>query len=129
MDHRQLISSFSPWETTIGYSRAIRVGNLIEVSGTTAMDGDTIIGKGNVDEQTIFIFKKIEKALHEAGATINDVIRTRMYVTNIAEWELIGKAHGEFFNTIKPAATMVEIKSLIHPDLMIEREVTALNGN
>lgn len=123
---RKNISSGSPWEDVVGYSRAVRVGNTIEVAGTTAMDGDTLIGKGDVYAQTIYIFQKIEKALIEAGATMNDVVRTRMFVTDISQWEMVGKAHGEFFKTIKPVATMVEVKALIDPELLIEIEVTAM---
>lgn len=123
---RKNISSGSPWEDVVGYSRAVRVGNIIEVAGTTAMDGDTLIGKGDVYAQTKYIFQKIEKALIEAGATMNDVVRTRMFVTDISQWEMVGKAHGEFFKTIKPVATMVEVKALIDPELLIEIEVTAV---
>ena len=123
---RQKISSGSPWEDIVGYSRAIRVGNIIEVAGTTAMDGDILIGKGDVYKQTVFIFKKIEKALIQAGASLNDVVKTRMFVTDIAQWEEVGKAHGEFFATIKPVATMVEVSRLINDDLLIEIEVTAI---
>ncbi len=122
------ISSGSPWEDIIGYSRAVRVGNIIEVAGTTAMDGDTLIGKGDIYTQTVFVFKKIEKALTEAGATLNDVVRTRMFVTDISQWELAGKAHGEFFKDIKPVATMVEVSRLIDDELLIEIEVTAITG-
>lgn len=125
MNERQNISSGTPWEDIVGYSRAVKAGNLIEVSGTTAVDGDQIIGKGNVYEQTKFIFQKIEKALQQAGARLQDVVRTRMYVTDISKWEEVGKAHAEFFSKIKPAATMVEIKSLIDQELLIEIEVTA----
>ncbi len=125
MSERQNISSNSPWEDVVGYSRAVRVGNLIEVSGTTSVDGDQIIGKGNVYEQTKFIFQKIEKALQLAGSGLQDVVRTRMYVIDISKWEEIGKAHAEFFNKIKPAATMVEVNALINPELLIEIEVTA----
>ena len=123
---RQKISSGSPWEDIVGYSRAVRVGNIIEVAGTTAMDGDTLIGKDDIYAQTVFIFKKIEKALTEAGATLNDVVRTRMFVTDISQWELAGKAHGEFFKNIKPVATMVEVSRLINDDLLIEIEATAI---
>jgi enamine deaminase RidA (YjgF/YER057c/UK114 family) len=122
----QKVSSGSPWEDIIGYSRAIRVGNIIEVAGTTAMDGGILIGKDDIYEQTIFIFKKIEKALLEVGATLKNVVRTRMYVTNIDLWEQVGKAHGELFSTIKPVATMVEVNKLINKDLLIEIEVTAI---
>jgi enamine deaminase RidA (YjgF/YER057c/UK114 family) len=120
------ISSGTKWEDIVGYSRAVRVGNIIEVAGTTAVDGDEIVGKGNLYEQTKFIFQKIEKALAEAGATMNDVVRTRTYVTDISKWEEAGKAHGEFFKNIKPVATMVEVRNLIHPDLLVEIEVTAI---
>jgi enamine deaminase RidA (YjgF/YER057c/UK114 family) len=126
MQHRQLISSGSPWEDVVGYSRAVQVGNIIEVAGTTAMDGDVLIGKGDVYAQTVYIFQKIEKALQQAGATMNDVVRTRMFVTDISQWEAVGKAHGEFFKTIKPVATMVEVKALIDPELLIEIEVSAV---
>lgn len=120
------INSGSPWEEIVGYSRAIRVGNIVEVAGTTAMDGDVLIGKGDIYRQTAFIFKKIEKALTEAGATLNDVVRTRMFVTDISQWEEVGKAHGEIFKNIKPVSTMVEVSRLINDDLLIEIEVTAI---
>lgn len=126
---RKKISSGSPWENIVGYSRAVRVGNIIEVAGTTAMDGDILVGKGDVYEQTVFIFKKIEKALVEAGATLADVVRTRMFITDISKWEAAGKAHGEFFKDIKPVSTMVEVSSLINSDLLIEIEVTAILEN
>jgi enamine deaminase RidA (YjgF/YER057c/UK114 family) len=119
-------SSGSPWEDVVGYSRAVKIGNLIEVAGTTAVDGDTIIGKGDLYLQTKFIFQKIEKVLLEAGATLNDVVRTRMFVTDISKWEEAGKAHGEFFKNIKPSASMIEISKLIDPELLIEIEVTAV---
>jgi enamine deaminase RidA (YjgF/YER057c/UK114 family) len=123
---RQQVGSGSPWEDIVGYSRAVRVGNIIEVAGTTAMDGDTLVGKDDVYAQTKFIFQKIEQALQQLGSSLNDVVRTRMFVTNISDWELVGKAHGEFFATIKPVATMVEVKALINNDLLIEIEVTAM---
>ncbi len=123
---KKKISSGSPWEDIVGYSRAVRTGNIIEVAGTTAMDGETLIGKNDVYTQTVFIFKKIENALAEAGATLNDVVRTRMFVTDIAQWELVGKAHGEFFRDIKPVATMVEVRRLINDNLLIEIEATAI---
>ena len=123
---RKNINSGSPWEEIVGYSRAVRVGNIIEVAGTTAMDGDELIGKGDVYAQTIFIFKKIEKALQEAGAELHDVVRTRMYVVDITQWEKAGKAHGEFFKKIKPVSTMIEVSGLINKDLLIEIEVTAI---
>ena len=126
MQKRKNISSGTQWEDIVGYSRAVRMGNIIEVAGTTAVDGDKIIGEGDAYAQTKFIFQKIEKALKEAGAELKDVVRTRMFVTDISHWEKIGKAHAEFFGEIKPAATMVEVKSLINPALVVEIEVTAI---
>jgi enamine deaminase RidA (YjgF/YER057c/UK114 family) len=123
---RQNISSNTIWEEQIGYSRAVRVGNIIEVSGTTAVDGDTLIGKGDVYAQTRFIFQKIEKALIEAGGALTDVVRTRMYVRDISQSDAIGRAHAEVFGNIKPAASMIEVSRFINPDLLIEIEVTAI---
>ena len=125
---RKKISSGSPWENIVGYSRAVRVGNIIEVAGTTAMDGDVLVGEGDVYAQTVFILKKIEQALHEAGATLSDVVRTRMFVTDIDRWEEVGKAHGEFFKDIKPVTSMIEVSKLINEDLLIEIEATAIVG-
>ncbi len=125
-NNKQLFSSGAPWENKVGYSRAVKVGNVIEISGTTAVDGDMIIGKGNLYEQTFYIFQKIEKVLAEAGSCMDDIVRTRMYVTNIREWEEAGKAHAHFFKEIKPATTMIEVSSLIDKDLLIEIEVTAI---
>ena len=124
--HQQLISSGASWENVIGYSRAVRTGNFIEISGTTSVEGDMIIGKGDVYEQAVFIFKKIEKVLLEAGSSLQHVIRTRMYVTDISTWEEAGKAHALFFKEIKPATTMVEVSRLISPELLIEIEATAI---
>ncbi|UEG50154.1 RidA family protein [Ferruginibacter lapsinanis] len=126
MTERVKIASGSAWENIVGYSRAVRVGNIIEVAGTTAVDGDQLIGEGDVYVQTRFIFSKIEKALHEAGSSLNDVVRTRMYVTDISKWELIAKAHGEVFGQIKPVTTMVEVAKLIDEKLLIEIEMTAI---
>ena len=126
---RRNISSNTIWEDKFGYSRALRVGNVIEVSGTTAVDGEEIIGQGNIYEQTKFIFGKIEKALNEIGAGMKDVVRTRMFVTDISQSAEVGRAHGEFFKEIKPTASMIEIKGLIHPELLIEVEVTAIIDN
>ncbi|HMN49190.1 MAG TPA: RidA family protein [Ignavibacteriaceae bacterium] len=123
---RKNISSGAKWENIVGYSRAVRVGNIIEVSGTAPVDGDKIIGIGNAYEQTKFCLQKIEKALLKAGATVNDVVRTRMFVTDISRWEEYGKAHGEFFKDIKPVTSMIEVKSLIAPQMLIEIEATAI---
>src|SRR5262245_59087856 len=122
---RKNISSPSKWEDKIGYSRAVVIGNVVEVSGTTATDENGILFKGSMRDQARYCFLKIERALIEAGATFNDVVRTRMYLTDITKWEEAGQAHAEFFKKIKPAATMVEVSRLIHPDLLIEVEVTA----
>ena len=130
MPKRINISSGTRWEEFVGYSRAVRVGNYVEVAGTTAVDAKgSIVGVGSPYEQAQYIFLKIEKSLHEAGATRRDVIRTRMYVTDITQWEEIGRAHAEFFRDIRPVATMVEVKSLIDPKLCVEIEVTAILDN
>lgn len=126
MAKRQNISSNAIWENKIGYSRAVRIDNLVEVSGTSAIDRDRIIAPNDPYQQTRFIIQKIEKALVEAGGSLADIIRTRIYVTNIKDWEAIGKAHGEFFKDIKPATSMVEVKSLIDPNFVVEIEATAL---
>jgi enamine deaminase RidA (YjgF/YER057c/UK114 family) len=123
---KQLISSGSPWEDIVGYSRAVRTGNVIEVAGTTAMDGDKLVGKDDVYVQTVFIIQKMEKALQQAGASLADVVRTRMYVTDIRKWEQVGKAHGMFFKDTRPASTMVEVSRLINDDLLIEIEMSAV---
>lgn len=126
MSERINISSGSPWEDIVGYSRAVRIGNVIEVAGTTAMDGDKLVGEGDVYAQTKYVFSKIEKALTEAGASMEDVVRTRTFVTDISKWEEVGRAHGEVFKTIKPVATMVEVSALINQQLLVEIEVTAI---
>ena len=122
---RKQTTSDSSLENSVGYSRAIKVGNTIEVAGTAALDGDNVVG-ANVYEQSIFIFNKIEAALIALGATMADVVRTRMFITDISDWEAAGKAHGEFFKDIKPVTTMVEVSRLIHPDMLIEIEATAV---
>lgn len=124
---RKNISSGGKWEDIVGYSRAVKIGNMVFVAGTTAHSVDGVIGKDNAYTQSIYILKKIKKALSEAGASMEDVVQTRMYVINIAQnSEAIGKAHGEFFNKIKPASTMVEVSSLIDSNLLVEIELTAI---
>ena len=123
---KQLFSSGAKWEDIVGYSRAVKTGNFIEISGTTAVDGDKVIGKGDVYAQAVFIFQKVEKVLQQAGGSMKDVVRTRMYVTDISKWEDAGKAHALFFKEIKPATTMVEVSKLINEDLLIEIEVSAV---
>lgn len=126
---REILKSGTPWEDIVGYSRAVKIGNIIEVAGTTAMDGDKVIGIGNAYEQAHFILSKIEKCLEHFGSSMKEVVRTRMYVTDICQWEEIGKAHGQFFIGINPVATMVEVNRLISPDLLVEIEVTAIASN
>jgi enamine deaminase RidA (YjgF/YER057c/UK114 family) len=126
MKHRTNISSGAIWEDEVGYSRAVKIGRVIEVSGTSAIDRDKIIAPNDPYQQTKFIIRKIERAINEAGGSLEDVIRTRIYVTNIDDWSAIGKAHGEVFRNIKPATTMVEVKSLIDPNFVVELEATAI---
>lgn len=124
---RTNFSTGAKWEDIVGYSRAVRVGNLVEVTGTVAVDdGGNVVGAGDAYAQTAFIIRKIETVLLRAGASLKDVIRTRMFVTDISLWEAYGKAHGEFFGTIKPCTSMVEVKGLIDPAYLVEIEATAI---
>jgi enamine deaminase RidA (YjgF/YER057c/UK114 family) len=120
-------SSGAKWEDIVGYSRAVKVGNTIEITGTVAVDDNSdLVGGNNAYEQTKFIIQKIEKVLQKAGASLKDVVRTRMFVIDISRWEEYGKAHGEFFKDIKPCTSMIEISKLISPEYLIEIEATAI---
>ncbi len=122
-------SSGAKWEDIVGYSRAVKIGNTIEVTGTVAADDNSnLVGGNNAYEQTKFILQKIETVLVKAGASLKDVVRTRMFVTDISRWEEYGKAHGEFFRDIKPCTSMIEIKGLIAPEYLIEIEATAVTS-
>ena len=130
MDKRINYASGAKWEDIVGYSRAVQVGNQIEISGTVAVDEHgKLVGKGDHYLQTQFILQKIEKVLANAGFEMKDVVRTRMFVTDISKWEEIGKAHGEFFHTIKPVTSMIEISKLIDPEHLLEIEVTAIKSS
>ena len=127
MSKRLNISSGVKWEDIVGYSRAVKIGNVIEVAGTTALNEEgNLVGPGDPYEQTRYIIAKIEKALISAGAALTDVVRTRIFTTDISRWEEIGRAHGEFFRNIKPASTMVEVKALINPEMLVEIEATVI---
>ncbi|MDH4131270.1 MAG: RidA family protein [Gemmatimonadota bacterium] len=124
---RHLVSTGTPWEPIVGYSRAVRVDRHVHVAGTAAIGADgRVVGPGDPRAQTVHILQVIQRALEEAGARLDDVVRTRIYVTDIRQWDAIGRAHGEFFRDIRPAATMVEVRRLIDPEMLVEIEAEAI---
>ncbi|MCS6974353.1 MAG: RidA family protein [Cyclobacteriaceae bacterium] len=127
---RRNYSSGAKWEDIVGYSRAVQVGNQLEVTGTVAVDAQgRLVGKGNFYEQTRFILEKVKKVIEDAGFTLDDVIRTRIFVTDISKWEEVGRAHREFFGSIKPATTILEVSALISPEFLVEIEVSAIRAD
>ena len=127
LSDRSNYSSGAPWESIAGYSRAVRIGNIIEVAGTTAVDTEgQVVGAGDISKQTDYIFNKIRNALNDAGSKMSDVIRTRMYLTDINDWETVARVHGDIFSDIKPVSTLVEVGGLIDEELLIEIEVSAV---
>ena len=129
MPPRTLISSGTVWEKKYGYSRAVAVGNMVFVAGTTAVDEDgAVVGRDNPYEQAIFIYGKIDRALKQAGASLEDVVRIRTFITDIARWEDVARAQGEVFGTIRPAATLVQVSALVSPELLVEIEADAVKG-
>jgi enamine deaminase RidA (YjgF/YER057c/UK114 family) len=128
MSQRKNYTTGAPWEDIVGYCRAVQIGNMLEVSGTVASDENGVVAKGDPYGQTKFIIDKIEKVLQQAGFSLQDVVRTRLFVTDISKWEDIGRAHGEYFKSIKPVTSMVEVSNLIDKDYLVEIEMTAVKA-
>jgi enamine deaminase RidA (YjgF/YER057c/UK114 family) len=126
---RKNYSSGAKWVDIVGYSRAVQVGNVLEVTGTVSADENGVVGRGDMYTQTKFALQKIERVIHQAGFTMKDVVRTRIFVTDISRWEEAGKAHAEFFRTIKPCTTMVQVSKLIEDDYLVEIEATAIRAD